>query len=97
MHEHIYALPSPLICVPASLSGGAYQHIAAATEDETRAKQIFGPKVDPTIVVVDPELCFTTPNFLWLSASMRAIDHCVDTLYSLVSNAEANTKAEEGL
>lgn len=87
----------PLICVPTSLSGGEYQHIAAATEAQTHAKRIFEPKVDSDIVIQDPELCLTTPDSLWLSSGIRAVDHCVETLCSLVSNEKGDAEAEKGL
>lgn len=91
-------LPSiPLICIPTSLSGGEYQHIAGATEADSHAKRTFEPKVDPTMVILDPELCLASPQWLWLSSGIRAVDHCVETLCSLQSNAKGDTEAEKGL
>lgn len=87
----------PLICIPTTLSGGEYQHIAGATEATTNAKRTFEPKVDPTIVILDPQLCLATPQRLWLSSGIRAVDHCVETLCSLQSNAKGDSEAEKGL
>ncbi|KAI9147376.1 maleylacetate reductase [Paramyrothecium foliicola] len=87
----------PLICVPTTLSGGEYQAIAGATDEETRQKVLFDPIRDPDIVIQDPQLCTTTPERIWLSTGVRAIDHCVETLCSLQSNDEADAWASRGL
>lgn len=87
----------PLICIPTSLSGGEYQHIAGATEPTTHAKHTFEPKVDPTMVILDPQLCLATPQWLWLSSGIRAVDHCIETLCSLQSNTKGDGEAEKGL
>lgn len=87
----------PLICIPTSLSGGEYQHIAGATESETHAKRTFEPMVDPTMVILDPDLCLATPQWLWLSSGIRAVDHCIETLCSLQSNSKGDVEAEKGL
>ncbi|KAK4497576.1 hypothetical protein PRZ48_012027 [Zasmidium cellare] len=70
----------PLICVPTSLSGGEYGPIAGATETKTLAKRAFDTGVNPTLVIQDPELCKATPQSLWLSSGIRAVDHCVETV-----------------
>ena len=87
----------PLICIPTSLSGGEYQHIIGGTETISRAKRTFETGVDPTLVIQDPELSLTTPENIWLSTGVRAVDHCVETLCSLQSNPAGDLNAEKGL
>ncbi|KAM0276430.1 hypothetical protein ACHAQH_006782 [Verticillium albo-atrum] len=87
----------PLICIPTTLSGGEYQAIAGVTEEKTQEKMVFDPIRDPDLVIQDPELCTTTPERIWLSTGIRAVDHCVETLCSLQSNEEADTWAKRGL
>ncbi|KAJ1329861.1 maleylacetate reductase [Microdochium nivale] len=89
----------PLIHIPTSLSGGEYQAIAGGTESAARghAKHTFQPHVDPELVVQDPELCLTTPQWVWLSTGIRSVDHCVETLCSLQSNAKGDERAAAGL
>ncbi|KXJ87823.1 hypothetical protein Micbo1qcDRAFT_215715 [Microdochium bolleyi] len=89
----------PLVHIPTSLSGGEYQSIAGATESATRghAKRTFHPGVDPELVIMDPELCLTTPRWVWLSTGIRAVDHCVETLCSLQSNDKGDERAAAGL
>ncbi|KAL5352710.1 hypothetical protein ACLOAV_002658 [Pseudogymnoascus australis] len=82
-----------------TLGGGSgeYQSIAGATETVSRAKRSFEPKVNPTLAIQDPELCLLTPQWLWLSSGIRAVDHCVETLCSLQSNAKGDEEARKGL
>ena len=88
----------PLICIPTSLSGGEYQQLAGATEPApSHAKRSFEPHVDPDLVIQDPELSMTTPEWVWLSTGIRAVDHCVETLCSLKSNEKGDREASQAL
>ncbi|KAF5653957.1 alcohol dehydrogenase [Fusarium sp. NRRL 25303] len=88
----------PLIHIPTSLSGGEFQAIAGGTESQGHAKRTFHCEgVDPELVIQDPELCLTTPDWVWLSTGIRAVDHCVETLCSLVSNDKADECSKKGL
>ncbi|KAH6676995.1 hypothetical protein F5X68DRAFT_173954 [Plectosphaerella plurivora] len=88
----------PLIHIPTSLSGGEYQAIAGGTESQGHAKRTFHCEgVDPELVIQDPELCLTTPAWVWLSTGIRSVDHCVETLCSLLSNDAADEWARKGL
>ncbi|RGP77031.1 alcohol dehydrogenase [Fusarium longipes] len=97
MRETLHKPTIPLICIPTSLSGGEYQAIAGATDEETKAKLTFEPKVDPDLVIQDPQLTTTTPEKIWLSTGIRAVDHCVETLCSLQSNSDGDEAAKRGL
>jgi alcohol dehydrogenase class IV len=88
----------PLIHIPTSLSGGEYQAIAGGTESQGHAKRTFHCEgVDPELVIQDPELCLTTPTWVWLSTGIRSVDHCVETLCSLLSNDNGDKWAHKGL
>lgn len=88
----------PVISVPTSLSGGEYQSIAGGTYDKTNEKRLFQPPAkNPAIVVLDPELTTTTPEWVWLSTGIRSVDHCVETLCSLLSTPQGDTAARSGL
>ncbi|KAK0385560.1 hypothetical protein NLU13_6739 [Sarocladium strictum] len=96
--KHIEKPTIPLIHIPTSLSGGEYQAIAGGTESKGHAKRTFNCEgVDPELVIQDPELCLTTPEWVWLSTGMRAVDHCVETMCSLQSNAVVDEWADRGL
>ena len=49
------------------------------------------------LVILDPELCQTTPPYHWLSTGVRSVDHCVEAMCCLDSTATSDRKAEEGL
>ena len=87
------------VAIPTSLSGGEYQSIAGVTRDDgSNAKVLFEPPTrNPNLVVLDPELTTTTPKRIWLSTGVRAVDHCVETLCSLLSNEKGDSEAEKGL
>ena len=49
------------------------------------------------LIILDPELCLTTPEYHWLSTGVRSVDHCVEALCSLEATDSSDKKAEEGL
>jgi alcohol dehydrogenase class IV len=87
------------VAIPTSLSGGEYQSIAGVTRDDgSNRKLLFDPPTcNPALVVLDPELCKSTPERIWLSTGVRAIDHCIETLCSMQSNEKGDAEAEKGL
>ncbi|KAI1464709.1 putative Fe-containing alcohol dehydrogenase [Daldinia caldariorum] len=88
----------PVVCIPTSLSGGEYSSFAGATNDETGQKHSFSEGLQgPALVILDPELATTTPEKVWLSTGIKAVDHCVETLCSLKSDDAADRDARSGL
>ncbi|GKU05530.1 alcohol dehydrogenase [Fusarium langsethiae] len=88
----------PLIHIPTSLSGGEYQAIAGGTEAGSHAKRtFFCCGVNPDLIIQDPELCLKTPKWVWLSTGIRSVDHCVETLCSLLSNEYGDERARIAL
>ncbi|PYH99240.1 putative Fe-containing alcohol dehydrogenase [Aspergillus ellipticus CBS 707.79] len=77
----IHAPTLPIISIPTSLSAGEYSNFAGATNDATHRKHSFqSPTRGPQLVILDPELTTTTtPDQIWLSSGVRAVDHCVET------------------
>lgn len=51
----------------------------------------------PSLVILDPSLCTTTPAWVWLSTGIRSIDHCVESLCSLHSLPAVDSAAERSL
>lgn len=97
--EELKAPTVPIISIPTSLSAGEYSNGAGGTNDETQRKHVFSaPIKGPSLVILDADLTVTTPDAIWLSTGIRAVDHCVETMCSLVGNtAAADKSAEEGL
>src|SRR5262249_14950470 len=48
-------------------------------------------------VILDPAITVHTPQWLWLSTGVRAVDHAVETLVSRYSNDFCNGVAESAL
>ncbi|KAH8668593.1 putative Fe-containing alcohol dehydrogenase [Xylariales sp. PMI_506] len=89
----------PVVCIPTSLSGGEYGSTAGATNERDGRKYSFWSNgmPRPALVILDPELCVDTPEHIWLSTGVRALDHCVETLCSLHSNEASDHEAQQGL
>jgi len=49
------------------------------------------------LIILDPEICLTTPEYYWLSTGVRSLDHCVEAMCCLEGTARSDQKAEEGL
>lgn len=86
----------PIISVPTSLSAGEYSNFAGGTDDATHRKHSFQkPLLGPQLVILDPELAETTPDSIWLSTGVRAVDHCVETLCAIVGTTPATDELAE--
>jgi alcohol dehydrogenase class IV len=86
----------PIVTIPTSLSGGEYTPFAGATDFRSHQKCIFShPKIGPALIILDPVLCTTTPQSVWLASGMRAVDHCVEGLTSVFFSPESGAKQEE--
>jgi maleylacetate reductase len=94
-----YRAPSRrLVCVPTTLSGGELNSLAGATDEVLRRKQGFQHRaLVPSSIVLDPGLSLHTPDWLWISTGIRAVDHCVETLASEHSNAFCDGMADAAL
>jgi alcohol dehydrogenase class IV len=87
-----------VIAVPTTLSGGEFNSLAGVTDELTRLKQGYEHRrMAPAAVVLDPAITVHTPEWVWLSTGVRAVDHCAETLGSLRSNAFCDGMAESGL
>ncbi|KAK3725531.1 hypothetical protein LTR37_000501 [Vermiconidia calcicola] len=49
------------------------------------------------LIILDPELCLTTPPYHWLSTGFRSFDHCIEALCSLDATSRSDEKASKGL
>jgi maleylacetate reductase len=86
------------ISVPTTLSGGEFSAIAGVTDEGRKVKELFRhPLIIPRSVVLDPAVTVHTPQWLWLSTGIRAVDHCVEGVCSGRANAYADAQALHGL
>ncbi len=67
------------VAIPTTLSGAEWANRAGVTDERSGRKRGFAdPKTVPRVVVLDPEATVFTPEKLWLSTAIRALDHAVE-------------------
>ncbi len=72
-----------MVAVPTTLSGGEFNFTAGCTDTERRMKQLYRHHLlAPQTVILDPAVTVHTPEWLWLSTGIRAVDHAVENLCS---------------
>ena len=72
------------IAVPTTLSAAEYTHAGGVTDETTRVKSgVYDPRVLPRTVINDPELTLATPDWLWVTTGMRALDHAIECAYAI--------------
>jgi maleylacetate reductase len=86
------------IAVPTTLSAGEFNARAGITDTRLKLKQSFVHRaIVPESVILDPAVTVHTPQWLWLSSGVRAIDHAVETLLSLDANDYTDGTALQAL
>ena len=71
------------IAIPTTLSAAEFTFTAGVTDDATQRKGgVAHPRLTPRAVILDPEVTLHTPERLWLSTGIRALDHAVETVYA---------------
>lgn len=72
------------VAVPTTLAAAEFTAYAGVTNAATRLKEVFThPLQVPKVVVLDPEVTVHTPQALWLSTGIRALDHAVEDICSI--------------
>ena len=67
------------VAVPTTLSGAEWAHLVGVTDEEAGRKGGFAdPKAVPPVVILDAEATLYTPEKLWLSTGIRALDHAIE-------------------
>lgn len=72
------------IAVPTTLSAGEFTSFAGCTDTARHVKESFGTALMmPSAVILDPAVTVHTPEWLFLSTGIRAVDHAVEDLCSI--------------
>jgi maleylacetate reductase len=72
------------IAVPTTLSAGEFTWFAGCTDTVRQVKESFGhPLMMPCSVILDPAATVHTPEWLFLSTGIRAVDHAVEDICSI--------------
>lgn len=76
------------VAVPTTLSGAEFSNNAGITDTAKGAKEGYkAPDLCPKRIIYDPSLVLKTPDWLWLSTAVRALDHAVEGYCSADSHA----------
>jgi maleylacetate reductase len=67
------------VAIPTTLSGAEWAHRVGVTDESMGRKRGFvDTRTVPPVVILDPESTVYTPEDLWLSTGIRALDHAVE-------------------
>ncbi len=70
--------------VPTTLSAGEFTAMAGCTDTARNIKESYAhPLMMPLAVILDPAMTVHTPEWLFLSTGIRAVDHAVEDLCSI--------------
>jgi alcohol dehydrogenase class IV len=76
--------PCRQIAVPTTLSGAEFSDLGGCTDTRFGTKQGYtGAFIGAAAVILDPRITVHTPDRLWLSTGVRALDHAVEALCSV--------------
>src|SRR5207253_9431550 len=86
------------ISVPTTIAGGEFRAIAGVTNARTKVKEALRHHLlMPRAVILDPAITVHTPEWLWLSTGIRAVDHCVEGICAREAHPYADAQALHGL
>ena len=92
--------PSPVrqIIVPTTLSAAEFSNIGGCTDRNRQVKDLYvGKFICAHTVILDPAFTVHTPEWLWLSTGIRAVDHAVESICSRTPNPFVSATCAEGL
>ncbi len=78
------------VSIPTTLSAGEFSSFAGCTDTRTadgvkRKESYASASMIPEAVILDPAVSLPTPEWLWLSTGIRAVDHAVEDICSINS------------
>ena len=95
------AMAAPVVrqvSVPTTIAGGEFSAIAGVTDRRTHVKQMLRhPLTVPRATILDPAITVHTPEWLFLSTGIRAVDHCVEAICSPETHPFADAQSVKGL
>jgi maleylacetate reductase len=72
------------IDVPTTMSAGEFTAMAGCTDTVRHVKESYAhPLMMPQAVILDPAVTIHTPEWLFLSTGIRAVDHAVEDICSI--------------
>lgn len=75
-----------IVQIPTTLSAAEATQHAGITGHDGRKEQYHHPLIGARFIVHDPALTLSTPDRLWSSTGIKALDHAVEIAYSALGN-----------
>ena len=71
------------VSIPTTLSAGEFNMGGGNVLDDGAGHKIRAghPRLYADLIILDPEMTAGTPDWLWLSTGVKALDHCIERLY----------------
>src|SRR5882672_2478559 len=86
------------VAIPTTLSAGEFTPAGGVTDESTKVKGgVADPRLQAKLVILDPALTVETPAWLWASTGMRALDHAVESSYSVRHQLVTDTLAAKAI
>jgi len=90
--------PPTHIAIPTTLSAGEFTAVAGITDEKTRIKRpVTDSRITPRTVIADPAVTLETPGWLWAASGVRALDHAIESIYSVRHYPVSDAAASSGL
>jgi len=90
--------PIRMIAVPTTLSAAEFTSTAGINNSLTRTKEMVGHRLFvPRSVILDPAATLATPEGLFLSTGIRAVDHAAESYCSPLANPATEALSLQGL
>jgi maleylacetate reductase len=86
----------PQLVIPTSYAGSEMTNILGETAEGAKTTR-RDPKIQPEVVIYDPDLLDTLPGKFAATSGMNAIAHAVEGLYAVDGNPLTCLMAEEGI
>ncbi|MEC9248405.1 MAG: iron-containing alcohol dehydrogenase [Pseudomonadota bacterium] len=82
--EQLKSPKVPFVAIPTTLSAGEFTSFAGITDEAIPRKEVFWhPGIAPETVILDPLMTTETPDALFFSTGIRAVDHAIETWCSV--------------
>ncbi len=87
-----------MVAVPTTLSAAEFTAFAGVTDMGRRSKEGYAhPLLAPRAVILDPAMTQSTPERLWFSTGLKAVDHAVEQLCNPERAPFADAVSADGL
>jgi alcohol dehydrogenase class IV len=70
------------ISIPTTLSAAECSFLAGYTQEDGTKTGVYDPKIAVSVIIYDAKFGLETPEKLWLSTGIRALDHAVELMYN---------------